>query len=972
VTTGLEPIVAKALEPVIGKVAGTSASRATGFLFGRFRDNLHDRKARRMATESPSAVVPKVKNIPDISSDVAHALVGYVSSADYFNVCLQLAIDVLARGKTSKYQLLNSAPMKRQMDAGLKHYLTGVPNSEITEISEALFNVSLQTVFRAATQEAGAMPSQTAEAAALQARVVANIANSAIRTAELLENAASLVGYRKFEERLRYQIREAHSSMRLPHAGTTRKVPYDKLFVEPRIEGFASLATTDIRAVVNAVPRVVILGDPGGGKSTLTLKLTYDLARQLDYDQPDALPFLLVLREYAESFKSNKQTIVSYLESICRSPYNVEPPAGAIEYLLLCGRAFVVLDGLDELVDVSLRRQLVASVEAFANLYPTVPILVTSRRVGYDEAPLDVDQFQVGYVAPLEDGQVKEYAAKWFALDDSITPARRRELGTAFIADSQFVSDLRKNPLMLSLMCGIYASEHYIPANRPDVYKKCAELLFERWDKQRGIITPLPFDAHVRLAINALAYWMYSENKYQNGLSRAVLTNFMTSYLLRKRFEDEAEAENAAEQFIDFCTGRSWVLTDVGANDCEELYGFTHRTFLEYFAANQLVRLNPSASALFEQLRPRIVNAEWDVVAQLALQIVSNNVEDGADDFIRLVLADIGEVSELDARRNLLRFAARAVAFIVPRPAIIREIAKRVVDDICESISDENYDTKDSGYSNLLDCSQENLGLVSREIYVAAMNRLRLDKADLRALQIGLYPGILIGGSAVGRRSIDASFVDTRQANLPFVKSLLRDQSTVDMYIAVNAAIWGEIPMSDVLARFGPGILYSDAWCGIGQGVSFAIRFWIQDGLRPQMQPFALETCISDVKAFLLTAPAPWAQRQDVEIFSGLLFDYPYAKRSYEDIDAIVLIMLPVCELDPGEYLERTGRRTNFKSSDNISRLLLALSNARRDKLSESYRDAERELARAGVSDTVARQALTWAKGEVSYLAVRV
>lgn len=213
---------------------------------------------------------------------------------------------------------------------------------------------------------------------------------------------------------------------------------------------------------------------------------------------------------------------------------------------------------------------------------------------------------------------------------------------------------------MLSLMCGIYASENYIPRNRPDVYEKCALLLFDRWDKQRGINAPLSFDAHVQVAMRSLALWLYPRQESQQGFPREQLVDYMKGYLLQKRFDVEEDAEQAATEFIDFCKGRAWVLTDVGA----ELYGFTHRTFLEYFAASQLVKLHPSADRLFEELWPRVAHYEWDVVAQLATQILGKTVEDGADDLLDNLVARSLEASDMDERLAGLSFASRALEFV--------------------------------------------------------------------------------------------------------------------------------------------------------------------------------------------------------------------------------------------------------------------------------------------------------------------
>ncbi len=49
--------------------------------------------------------------------------------------------------------------------------------------------------------------------------------------------------------------------------------------------------------------------------------------------------------------------MLDWLESVCDAPYGVAAPQGALEYLLLNGRALVIFDGLDELLDTSLRRE---------------------------------------------------------------------------------------------------------------------------------------------------------------------------------------------------------------------------------------------------------------------------------------------------------------------------------------------------------------------------------------------------------------------------------------------------------------------------------------------------------------------------------------------------------------------------------------------------------------------------------------
>ena len=107
-------------------------------------------------------------------------------------------------------------------------------------------------------------------------------------------------------------------------------------------------------------------------------------------------------------------------------------------------------------------------------------------------------------------------------------------------------------------------------------------MLFERWDKSRDIVVPLPFEEHIRPAMQDLAFWIYSNEELQGGVSEGRLIERTSAYLCKWVFDDVLKARMAATDFIRFCTGRAWVFTDTGTTrEGERLYQFTHRTFLE-------------------------------------------------------------------------------------------------------------------------------------------------------------------------------------------------------------------------------------------------------------------------------------------------------------------------------------------------------------------------------------------------------
>lgn len=634
-----------------------------------------------------------------------------------------------------------------------------------------------------------------------------------------------------FEEKYRKQVGVRHSHIQPPHFDSAKKVPIDELFVAPKFFSpnrrkrlvKSGRGDIGIDAVAQNIYRLVIIGNPGGGKSTVANKLVHDMATRYParpVSDRQLTPILVVLREYGRLKKAQNCSILQFIEVQANANYQVQPPRGAFEYLLLNGRLLVVFDGLDELLDTSYRQEVSADVESFCTLYPNVPVLVTSRDVGYEQAPLDEETFSLLRIAPFDDEQVSDYSEKWFARDDDYPKEQRSQKAKAFLAESEVAPDLRSNPLMLGLMCNLYKVEGYIPRNRADVYEKCSIMLFERWDKGRGIVVQLPFEAHIRPAMQHLAYWIYSEESLQGGVTREKLIQQTADYLLTWVFDDAAEGRHAADEFVTFCTGRAWVFTDTGTtSEGEKLFQFTHRTFLEYFTSSYLSSIHPTPEALGKVLQPRIRKEEWDVVALLAFQIQSRRVQGAADVLLKGLLD--GWTSRAE-RAACIAFAGRCLESIVPSPKIRRAIAAAAVDFAVEcgaqGWSSQEFEKRRRRrslaamvLSSLVSASVENRSTLAEVFHDRLLSKVlgSSEVESLAALEIALHPGAFEPrphrpSGAEGSKFWEGMFGAVVSPSL----SRLRELAVGDLALCVDGVRGGVLSIDDLLDWHGPAGLF--------------------------------------------------------------------------------------------------------------------------------------------------------------------
>ena len=435
--------------------------------------------------------------------------------------------------------------------------------------------------------------------------------------------------------------------------------------------------------------RCVVLGDPGGGKSTLCQNLCYNLAKNSFLEiqhgareefQPSIqkVPLRIVLKGFERARHSDPQLdILTYLKRDLVNYVNAtySEISEAVDHVLHFGSAVIIFDGLDEILETARRREFVDLVVGFVDKYPLCPSVITSRIVGYDEAPLP-DDFDKVVLAKFNDSEVKAYVEKFLKIIGGMSAPESVKMADLFLTQTASnAHDLRQNPLMLGLMSWLFHMKGDVPSNRPEIYKECALLMFDKWDGKRGIKARKTNDFDLLNLFGFLAANIYGDSELEAGVKKDWLLRIIRQFF-KAQYEGEPRALESAREIVDFITGRAWLMSDIGNG----VYGFTHRTFLEYFFARNVAEQYDGVAKVFRSLKPKIVRSERDVVNHLTLQVsVDKNLRKITEAIRLLEVWSSRPPKSVKHALALFHFAAKSLEYLPGPEGEIRKLVRKIV-----------------------------------------------------------------------------------------------------------------------------------------------------------------------------------------------------------------------------------------------------------------------------------------------------
>jgi predicted NACHT family NTPase len=400
----------------------------------------------------------------------------------------------------------------------------------------------------------------------------------------------------------------------------------DNLYVEVQVaSGERSRDVVDVWTILKENPLLVVLGDPGAGKTTMIQFLTLIFARALrnqaadcgatdiaqerrrvqdarstvqkmlgTFSYPLPIPVMLSRLKSATTWPQGKSILDSIQDELDLNDAlrKLHSPKEFFQKYLDDRACIFLFDSFDELGSKEARDTVAQRIGELATTAPSGNrFIVTSRIIGY-EGQLNQYGFKTVVIKPLSADRIKNLIEKWYGI-----------LGEPILADSLLqamknnrqLAELSVNPMLLSLIVLVQYVRRVIPDRRHVLYDECVKILVERRYApvalQAEYNSVVPGEEALQI-LRCIAY-TFHEQKLREMPRNELERDCIAKIISNMQFGRAGSVSPA--RVLKNIEERSQLLVERGLDgNGQPLMAFSHLTFQEFLSSVYLTSLWPT------------------------------------------------------------------------------------------------------------------------------------------------------------------------------------------------------------------------------------------------------------------------------------------------------------------------------------------------------------------------------------------